>query len=493
MTTKPVVVIGAGLGGLSAACHLRGAGFDVTVVDAGSQPGGRAGTLERTGYRFDTGPTVLTMPHLIADCLQAVGVVMADVLTLRPVDPMYRACFADGSELRVLHGREAMAGEIRDVCGPADAAAFDGFCDWLTRLYHLEMPNFIERNFDSPVDLVRPLGPALELLRLSAFRHLDTMVERHFTDERLQRLFSFQAMYAGLAPFEALAIYAIITYMDTVNGVVVPDGGMHAVPRALATAAQRAGVTFRYNTRVERILLAAGTSGPVRGVRLADGEVIAADVVVANPDLPVAYRSLLPGMPAPRAARRGRYSPSAVVLHAGVAGEMPAGTAHHNIHFGHEWEDAFRALIHQGIRMPDPSLLITVPTIDDPTMAPPDRHVLYALEPVPNLDGNIDWTSEREPARESLLKAVGGLGYPIEVEVEEFVDPLDWESRGMERGTPFGLAHRFFQTGPFRPSNVEGRAPGLVFVGSSTVPGVGVPMVLISGRLAAQRVASMRR
>ena len=488
----PVVVVGAGLGGLSAACHLRGDGHDVVVVEAGPEPGGRAGTLSTGGYTFDTGPTVLTMPHLIARCLDAVGVDIDDVLRLRSVDPMYRASFADGSELRVRHGREAMADEIRDVCGAADAAAFARFCTWLTELYQLEMPNFIERNFDSPLDLARPLRPALDLARLGGLRHLDTKVEQFFTDERLHRLFSFQAMYAGLAPFEALAIYAVITYMDTVNGVVVPDGGMHAVPRAMAAAAAAAGVTFRYDTTVERILLSSGTTGEVRGVRLSDGEVIATDVVVANPDLPVAYRHLLPGITAPRVARRGRYSPSAIVWHAGVSGRLPDGVAHHNIHFGREWDESFRALIHRGVRMPDPSILVTVPTVSDPSLAPADRHVLYALEPVPNLDGAIDWSAERERARSSLIDAVGALGYPTDVEVEEFVDPLDWESRGMERGTPFGLAHRFFQTGPFRPANVEAKAPGLVFVGSSTVPGVGVPMVLISGQLAAERVARAR-
>ena len=146
---QQVVVVGAGLGGLSAACHLAGAGHDVVVVESALVPGGRAGTLERSGYRFDTGPTVLTMPHLMERCFRAVGVEMADVLTLRPVDPMYRACFADGSELRVRHGRDAMAEEVRTVCGASEAAAFDRFCDWLTRLYDLEMGSFIERNFDS--------------------------------------------------------------------------------------------------------------------------------------------------------------------------------------------------------------------------------------------------------------------------------------------------------------------------------------------------------
>jgi phytoene desaturase len=381
-----------------------------------------------------------------------------------------------------------MTDEIRTVCGPSEAEAFGKFCDWLTRLYRLEMPNFIERNYDSPLSLAWPLRPALELVRLGAFRKLAGTVGRYFADERLRRLFSFQAMYAGLAPYEALALYAVITYMDAVNGVMVPVGGMHALPVAMAAAAEKAGAQFRYGTRVASILLADGSSGAVQGVRLEDGTVLRADVVVCNPDLPVAYRTLLADLPPPRSVRRGKYSPSALVWHAGVRGSLPEGAEHHNIHFGQEWDGAFRAILSEGRRMPDPSLLVTVPTLDEPTMAPEGGHVLYVLEPVPNLDGHVDWRHERGRARDDLAAAVDRLGYPAEVVVEDLVDPLGWEEQGMERGTPFSLAHRFLQTGPFRPGNVVKRAPGLVFVGSGTVPGVGVPMVLISGALAAERV-----
>jgi phytoene desaturase len=493
--TPGVVVVGAGLAGLSAACHLAGRGLDVTVVEAGDVPGGRAGTASLGGYRFDTGPTVLTMPHLVERCLAAAGADIDDLLPLRSVDPMYRACFADGSQLRVRHGREAMTDEVRAVCGPGEAAAFERFADWLERLYRVEMPHFIERNYDSPADLARPLAPALELVRLGAFGRLARTVGRRFDDERLVRLFTFQSLYAGLAPMEALAVYAVITYMDVVNGVVVPDGGMHALPRALAAAAEKAGARFRYGTPVERILLERGTDGPVTGVRLAGGEVVPARVVVCTADLPVAYRRLLPGLRPPRLTRTGNYSPSAVVWHAGVRGRLPAGVGHHNIHFGHQWKGAFRALLRDGERMPDPSLLVTVPTVDEPSMAPPaadgvERHVLYVLEPAPNLDGRVDWSAERARVRDDLAAAVTRFGYPDDVEVERMDDPLTWRDQGMERGTPFALSHRFRQTGPFRPGNVDRRAPGLVFAGSGTQPGVGVPMVLVSGELAAERAVA---
>lgn len=481
-----VVVIGAGLGGLSAAAHLTGRGHRVTVVEREPIPGGRAGMIAEQGFRLDNGPTVLTMPNLLADAFAAADADMADFITIDPVDPMYRACYADGSVLHVRHGREAMSQEIREFANAREAEAFGRFCDWLERLYRVEMAHFIDANFDSPLDLVKPWRAGLELVRLGGFGKLGRKVASFFDDERLQRIFSFQSMYAGLAPYEALSIYAVITYMDSVEGVFVPRGGMHAMATGLAAAVEKAGATFRYGAPVSRILR--GGDGRVVGVELAAGERIPADAVVCNPDLPVAYRTLLGGVDAPRVARRGKYSPSCLLWVAGVRGLPPAGAAHHNIHFGRDWDGAFRALIHDGVRMPDPSILVTLHSLDDATLAPEGCSSIYVLEPTPNLDGRIDWVAERERITASLRERVASLGYPTDVVVERVYDPLDWEAMGMERGTPFALAHTFRQTGPFRPNNVDRRVPGLVFTGSSTLPGVGVPMVLVSGKLAAQRV-----
>ncbi|MGE0137532.1 MAG: phytoene desaturase family protein [Ilumatobacteraceae bacterium] len=488
--TRRVVVIGAGLGGLSAACHLAGAGHHVTVVERSNQPGGLAGSIEIGSYRFDSGPTVLTMPELFERCFRAVGVEMRELLTPRPLDPMYRACFADGSEIRVLHGRDAMADEIRRVCGSGQVDGFHRFVDWVTALYQLEMPNFIERNYDSALDLARPVAPALRLLRTGAFRRLDAAVGRFFDDDRLRRLFTFQSLYAGLAPQQALAVYAVIAYMDAVNGVVHVDGGVHALASALATAATRGGAEMRFGAEAEQIVLARRDGGPVRGVRLTSGELLPAEAVICNADVLDAHRTLLPGVAPTRAARRARYSPSAVVWHVGARGPLPDGAAHHNIHFGQEWASAFRALLDEGRRMPDPSLLVSVPSIDTPGTAPAHGHALYVLEPVPNMGAAIDWTAERSRARASLAAALERFGYPTDVEAEMLVTPSDWQAAGLPQGTPFSVAHRFFQSGPFRPANVDPRVPGLVFVGASTVPGVGVPMVIISGELAARRVAA---
>jgi phytoene desaturase len=487
-----VVVIGAGLAGLSAVCYLIGRGYSVTVVEQAEIPGGRAGVLSSNGFAFDTGPTVLTMPDFITEAVRtATGdpdVDLNELLSLRQLDPAYRACFADGSTIHVRYGREAMREEIARTCGSVDAAAFHSFVDWLRELYQVEMPNFIDRNFDSPLGLLSSPSALAQLTRLGAFGRLGAAVRKRFKDPRLHRLFSFQAMYAGLAPESALALYSVITYMDTIEGVWFPEGGIHAVPKIMAQVAEKAGVTFRYGETVEAVLRS--PTGRVAGVRTTSGERIVADAVVCTVDLPTAYDRLLPDLRPPRAVRRGKYSPSAVVWHVGVRGVPDPLAAHHNIHFATEWSSAFDALLNRGELMPDPSRFVTIPSLDDPTLAPEGCSTLYVLEPVPNLTGKINWTAEARPMRERLHTFLARQGYPSEVITEELVTPLDWQAQGMAAGTPFALAHTFGQTGPFRPSNVERRLPGMFFAGSGTVPGVGVPMVLISGKLAANRVAA---
>lgn len=487
---KRVAVVGAGLSGLSAALHLTGAGHRVAVLERDSVPGGRSGVLEREGFRFDTGPVVFTMLDLLEEAFAAVGRTTSDYVTMKLLDPAYHTFFADGSSLLVRPGHELMREEIAAQCGPEDAEAFDRFVAWLKRLNDVELPHFIDANFSSPLSLLRSPRAALELVRLGAFGRLGAAVERRFDDERLHRVFSFQAMYAGLAPAQALALYAVITYMDSVKGVWFPEDGMHAVPRAMARAATDAGAEVRYGATVERVLR--GADGAVTGVRLTDGEVVPADAAVVTADLPTAYERLVPELRPPRVARRGRYSPSAVVWHLGVRGELPPHLGHHNIHFGRAWDEAFNDLLKRGVPMADPSRFVAVPTVTAPNAAPPGHHTLYVLEPVPNLQvGRIDWAVEGPKMRGRMLSFLEEAGYPTDIVTEELVTPADWAAQGMAAGTPFALAHTFPQTGPFRPRNVDRRAPGLVFAGSGTTPGVGIPMVLISGKLAAQRVEEL--
>jgi phytoene desaturase len=489
--TDRVVIVGAGLAGLSAALRLTGAGREVTILEREQIPGGRNGLLSMaspTGggsYEFDTGPTVLTMPDLIADALDCVGERLEDWLELTPVDPLYRAYYPDGSTLDVKADTGEMAAEVERVCGPAEAKGYLAYVEFVSKLYRYEMQDFIDRNIDSPLDLLTP--NLARLVAIGGFGRLAPKVESYLKDPRTQRVLSFQSMYAGLSPYDALAIYAIIAYMDTVAGVFFPKGGMHAVPRALAGAAQKHGVELRYGTTVRRVLV---EHGRAVGVETSEGERIAADVVVLNPDLPVAYRELLPPEATPRRVKTLAYSPSCFLLLAGSSATYTR-TAHHNIHFGRAWSSVFRELIDDKKLMTDPSLLVTNPTRSDPGLAPDGKQIYYVLLPTPNTSAGIDWDVVGPRYRDesvARLEAMGYVGFGDAIEVEAVTTPADWQRRGMEQGAPFAAAHSFLQTGPFRPNNLAPKVEGLVFAGSGTQPGVGVPMVLISGRLAAERI-----
>ncbi len=483
--TERVVIVGAGLAGLSAAMRLAGAGRQVTVLERDAVPGGRAGQLALEGpsgtFRIDTGPTVLTMPNLIAAAFDSVGAQMSDWLELTPVAPLYRSFYPDGSRLDVHANVDEMAEEINSVIGPDEAAGYRRYVDFVSELYRYEMTDFIDRNIDSPLDLLTP--NLARLFAIGGFRRLAPKVRQFLRDPRTERVFSFQAMYAGLSPYDALAIYAVIAYMDSVAGVYFPRGGMHAVPQAMAAAAQKHGVAFRYGTEVTRVETRGNRAV---AVHTADGERIEADTVVLNPDLPVAYRDLLGRTP--WSVRRLKYSPSCFLLLVGSDASY-SQIAHHNIHFGRSWKGVFRELIDERKLMSDPSLLVTNPTHSDPSLAPDGKQIYYVLFPTPNLDADIDWRSEAPRYRDEIVRVLeerGYRGFGDAIEVESTTSPLDWELRGMERGAPFAAAHSFVQTGPFRPRNMWGE--NVVFTGSGTQPGVGVPMVLVSGRLAAERI-----
>lgn len=490
--TDHVVVVGAGFSGLSAALHLAGRGRQVTVVEREDWPGGRAGRRDIDGYRIDTGPTVLTMPDLIDEAFAAVGESSSQRLELLPVDPAYRATFADGSSIDVHSDADRMAESVREFAGPGAAAGYHALRDWLYRLYRTEFDGFIAANFDSPLSMVTPA--LARLTALGGFRRWDTMVKRHISDPRLRRVFTFQSLYAGVAPQHALAVYAVIAYMDTVSGVFFPRGGVRALPDALAAAASDAGVRFRYGSAVSSL----ERSGErVTGVVTDQGERIACDAVVLTTELPRTYQLL--GRQ-PRRILPLRAAPSAVVLHLGcrAAGPgMPDGphrppAAHHTILFGNAWDEVFTDIIRDGQLMRDPSLLVTRPTAGDPQLAPAGRDLLYVLAPAPNLSrGRIDWPSTSGAYAEAMVDTVAQRLLPDlrdDLQLLHMDTPHDWARQDMAAGSPFALAHTFAQTGPFRPANLVRGIDNVVLAGSSTVPGVGVPTTLISGRLAADRI-----
>ena len=491
-----VVVVGAGLSGLAATLHLLGAGRRVTLLERAAHPGGRAGRLDLVGpqgrYLADSGPTVLTMPDLVDATLAPVGEKLADRLELIRLDPAYQARFADGSTIDVHTDPDAMEAEIADRIGSADAAGYRRLRTWLTALYEAEINTFIGANLDSPLSLLTP--DLARLAALGGFGRLGPRIARFVHDERLRRVFSFQALYAGVAPARALAAYGVIAYMDTVAGVWFPRGGMRALPSALADAATNAGASIRYNCRVTGLVRRGDRATGVRFVDETDPtgtpERLDADAVILTPDLPIVHALLrrTPNRPVPL-----RWAPSAVVLHAGTAGASAGtGPTHHTLSFGAAWSTTFDEILNQGVLMSDPSLLLTRPTASDPSLAPDGHQLYYLLAPCPNTArSTLDWPRVGQAYAEELLTVLesrGFIGLRASIRASRLVTPADWAADGLAAGTPFSAAHTFSQTGPFRPKNLPAGWTNVVLAGCGTTPGVGIPPVLISGRLAAQRI-----
>ncbi len=486
--SRRAVVVGAGLAGLSAAMHLTAAGREVTVLERDQHVGGLAQRCVATGrsgaaYRLDTGPTVLTMPAILAEPFAALGERLERWLRLRPLDPAYRAHFADGTSLDLTADQDAMAARIARLAGADAARGYRRYVDWVSRLYDAEYDTFIDAQLGSPAALLTP--SLARVVALRGFSRLQRQVARHFGDSRLQRAFGFQALYVGLAPRDALAIYAVISYMDLVAGVSYPEGGMAAVPEAMAAAAGAHGVRVHPGTEVTRVRR---DTGRVTGVVARQGDSTVewpCDELVVTLDAPAAMRLL--GRRDRRVERR-RHSPSCVVLAAGLTGAWrTAPDAHHSMHFGREWDPVFEDLA-EGRPMRDPSWLLSLPSASSTGLAPLGGHVAHVLFPTPHLDTGIDWPGLRAGYCDHVIRTVERRypGFASALDVQVWRTPDEWAGRGLAGGTPFSAAHTFAQTGPFRTGNLI--EPGVVLAGASTTPGVGVPMVLLSGKLAARRL-----
>ena len=491
---KRVAVVGAGMGGLAAAIRLRLMGLDVEVFEKNGQLGGRVGRLQEAGFTFDTGPTLLLMTDVYRDLFRAAGRDLDDEIDLVPLDPNYRVHFGDGDSMEVSSNLPALIPELERF-EPGVTPRFYRFMENACLKYRLGRSEFVERDFERARDFFGPRNLKL-LLKTRALDNYYRSVSRYFKTDKLRQTFSFQTMYLGLSPFEAPAVYALLPYTELAeDGLWFPKGGMYELIEAIGRLARDLGVDINLDSPVEEIVV---EDGRARGVRV-NGHVFEADAVLANADLPYVYRSLLPPSATEgdfrwRLRKRERllYTASSFMLYLGLEGKLDH-MAHHNVYLSSEYRKNFDQIFSERRLPDDPSFYTNVPSRTDPGAAPEGMESLYVLVPTPHLGENVDWEREGEAFKEKiydLLEERASIpGLRQRVVYEKVKTPVDWQKEyNLAEGAAFGIGHGIFQVGYFRPPLASKTAKGVYFVGASTRPGTGVPLVTIGAKLAAERV-----
>ncbi len=461
----------------------------MTVVEKNARPGGKVNLLERDGFRFDTGPTILTMPQEILRLFSDLGRDPADYIELHQFEPIYRAHFRDGTRFE-LHTDEAdTLEEIRRIA-PRDVDNYRRFMRRTDRIWQAIDETLFNQLFLSWRDFFRP-----DVLRagmqVDALRSLYSRVDRLFDDPHIKQLFMFQAIYVGASPRQTPATYSVIPYLEQQQGVWFPKGGLYSIVEGAMRLAAELGVTVRCSAPVAQIRV---EQGRATGVELESGDFLPADIVLSNADLVHTYGDLVPAEARHKydAKKLASFDPSssAFILYLAVGREYPQ-LVHHNIYFSSDYDQEMREIFEEK-RMPrDGSWYICAPTRTDPTLAPPGCEALYVLALAPALGpASPDWERDKQAIAQRLIdrmESEAGLSdIRDHIRWQECFTPRDFETVfNGNRGSIFGLSAITQQTAFFRPPNRSEDVRGLYLVGGSTQPGGGVPIVMIGGRLVA--------
>jgi phytoene desaturase len=488
MKTKSVVVIGAGIGGLTAAIHLAKHGMHVTVIEKNDGPGGRCDHLIREEHHFDTGPTLLVMPLLYESEFAALGASMREMLDLQRVDPTYHLVFDNGSQLALTSDMNSMQEQLERI----EPGSFHGLLRYLEeghRHYHLGIEKLVQPDFRKASDFFKLSNlPLIHQVKPLA-KHYANM-SKYFDDPRLKTAFTFQDVYMGLSPFEAPATFSMMSYTELAHGVWYPRGGMYQVVEALMSLAREAGVEFIFNAAVEQIEV---NGSGVRGVLTAGGRRMAADAVLANADLPYVYQNLLPHDGQVEKLGRKRFSCSVISFFWGVDKPYPM-LPPHTLFLADDYRENFDSIIRDLDLPVNPSLYIHAPARLDPAMAPFGQDTLTAIVPVGHMseNGEQDWAALRDEARRQVFRRLSSLGITdleSHIKFEMTFTPLSWRKRyNLMKGSTHGLCHNLTQLGYFRPDIQHPHYHNLYFTGASTRPGTGMPTAMVSGRQSAQRI-----
>ena len=477
------LVIGSGFGGLAAAIRLGARGYKVSVLEQRDAPGGRAYVHKQDGFTFDAGPTIITAPFLFEELWHLCGQSMADHIDLRPMDPFYRIRFHDGQSFDysgdVAHMREEIA-----KFNPDDVDGYMRFMRLSEDIYRVGFERLGDQPFSSIMDMARI---ASEIIRLRGYRSVYGLVSQFMRDERLRTIFSFHPLLIGGNPFDATAIYCLITYLEKAHGVHFAMGGTGKLVEGLVRLIEGQGGQIECNRQVESILVQEGTA---RGVRLSNGQEILSDIVVSNADSAWTYRHLLPESARKRWTNRkldrARYSMGLFVWYFGVNRKY-SDVLHHTIMMGPRYRELLDDIFHKKILADDFSLYLHRPTATDPSLAPEGCDAFYVLSPVPNLLGGQDWSQLAELYRQSIERLLEDTllpGLSEAIVTSRMMTPQDFQDQlNSYHGADFGLEPVLTQSAWFRPHNLSEDVRNLYLVGAGTHPGAGLPGVLSSARI----------
>ena len=494
---SPVAIIGGGLGGLSAAIHLRLAGREVIVFEANDRVGGRASQIVRDGFRFDTGPSLLNYPWVFEELFQAAGRELKDYVTLLPVDPSITFQWLDGTAFRLSSNLQILLAECERLEPHSRPAVFAFLRDAAIK-YRRSFDKLVSSNEDNPLRWLGTLS-AGEMARLAVWRSLDSELGRFFKSRYIREAFGAYAMYLGGSPYNLPGLFSILSYGELAYGLWLPKGGIYGLVEGIVKLAQELGVQIRTACRIRRIII---DERRVTGVELADGQIFKTATVVSNVDLPTTNTELIdePSLVShlrPKAART-RMTPGVLTFYWGIRGRV-SGLGHHTIFLPNDYRCAFDDLFKRKRLPRDLPFYVAAPSETDRDLAPPGETAMFVLVPTPLLRelGQIDWGRMAGEIKQQVIERMRHHNVDFDAQrimVEEILTPEDWRARfGLYEGSAFGAAHTFLQVGPFRARNYSSDIAGLYYVGASTTPGTGMPMVILGGKMTAARIASHNR
>ena len=488
MASKSVVIIGAGVGGIYAAARLAKHGYQVTVVEKNRQAGGRCNFFERDGHSFDTGPTILMMPEIYDRAFSDLGEKMKDHLELLRIEPTYHLHFHDGTKLTLTSNQKMMQEQLEAI-EPNSYNALQRYLRESEFFYKLAMPNFIDRDFRNLFEYFNLKNLYLALKLKVLINHYN-YVDKFFSDQRLKEAFTFRDAYLGLDPYEASAMFSMLQYLEIATGVWLPKGGMYSFIDAMSGLAEKLGAEFIFNTPVKQVNV---KKEKAVGVTSANGQKFDADIVVANADLTYVYRHLLPDDEMAQSLLRKKHTCSAITFYWGIDKKYPQlGT--HNLFVSGNYRQSFKQVMKDHSLPDDPSFYVHTPVQVDPVRAPKGHDTIMVVVPVGHISEAApqNWTDIRNRARKIVIKRLAAIGVTnIEkhIKFEVSYTAEDWVNLyNLAKGSTLGLGHNLMQMGYLRPKNRHRRYNNLYFVGASTHPGSGVPTVLISARLASERI-----